>query len=288
YHININDDILQLLRDAAAYTEIALDNIAHREPITIPRLSQFVARVHELREIHVAPLVRLQEADDSGKRPVDPELLAIFMAEEMNLLLNADQIISHWQATPDDLEQLDPMIKELRNLTHGAAHAYLPPMADLGNRLQQIYQAVINKELEISDDLCATLNSAHLALLDMVDAVAAGQNLSAIPPAVEAALANYCGEPTLPVPELETETETETNDETTTASTNDEVKAEDIEVEPDSNLEPTHHLEQDITTADSTDESETEFVERPDTQAVMADEQEDVDAVAASEFSEPE
>src|SRR5690606_15845020 len=202
--------------------------------------------------------------------------------------LNADQIISHWQATPDDLEQLDPMIKELRNLTHGAAHAYLPPMADLGNRLQQIYQAVINRELEISDDLCATLNSAHLALLDMVDAVAAGQNLSAIPPAVEAALANYCGEPTLPVPELETETETETNDETTTASTNDEVKAEDIEVEPDSNLEPTHHLEQDITAAHSTDESEIEFVERPDTQAVMADEQEDVDAVAASEFSEPE
>src|SRR5690606_22517622 len=66
------------------------------------------------------------------------------------------------------------------------------------------------------------------------------------------------------------------------------VKAEDIEVEPDSNLEPTHHLEQDITAAHSTDESEIEFVERPDTQAVMADEQEDVDAVAASEFSEPE
>src|SRR5690606_10626275 len=127
YQVNINDDILQLLRDAVSYTHIALDNIQRNEPIEIPRLQQFFARVHELREIHAAPLARQQEVDANGKRPIVPELLAIFMAEEMNLLLNADQIIEHWRQTPDDLQQLNPLIAELRNLTHGAAHAYLPP-----------------------------------------------------------------------------------------------------------------------------------------------------------------
>jgi chemosensory pili system protein ChpA (sensor histidine kinase/response regulator) len=181
YHININEDILQLLRDAASYTHFALDSIDSKEPIEIPRLQQFLARVNELRELHVAPLVRQQEADVHGKRPVDPELLAIFMAEEMNLLLNADQIIASWQATPNDLQPLQPLLDELRNLTYGAAHAYLPPMAELGEKLQQVYRAVIAHQLTASEQICETLNRAHLALLDMVDAVAAGQNLDPIP-----------------------------------------------------------------------------------------------------------
>src|SRR5690606_14763423 len=136
YHININEDILQLLRDAASYTQIALDNIINRESVSIPRLQQFIARVHELRELHVAPLVRLQEADGEGKRPVDPQLLAIFVADEMNLLRSADQIIAQWQASPGGLQQLQPLANELRNLTCGAAHAYVPPMANLGEKLQ--------------------------------------------------------------------------------------------------------------------------------------------------------
>lgn len=208
YHVSINDDILQLLRDAASYTQIALNNIAEREPIGIPRLHQFVARVNELRELHVAPLVRQQEADDAGKRPVDPKLLAIFMAEEMNLLLNADQIIAHWQAYPTDVTPLEPLINELRNLTHGAAHAYLPPMANLGSKLQHIYQRILGGELTASEKLCETLNRAHLALLDMVDAVAAGQNLAQIPAEIEAELAAYTM-PETPVSEAAVEGPTE-------------------------------------------------------------------------------
>jgi len=196
YHVNINDDILQLLRDAVSYTQIALDNINAREEINIPRLQQFIARVHELRELHVAPLARQQEADLNGKRPVDPELLSIFMAEEMNLLLNADQIIASWQAQPDQLSLLRPLIDELRNLTSGAAHAYLPPMAGLGEKLQQVYQAIMAGHLQASDHLCSILNQAHATLLDMVDAVAAGQNLGPIPEAIEQSLSGLLSEAT--------------------------------------------------------------------------------------------
>src|SRR5690606_30740492 len=96
-----------------------------------------------------------------------------------------------WQASPDDLQQLQPLANELRNLTYGAAHAYLPPMANLGEKLQCIYQLVLAGELSVSDELCATLDKAHLALLDMVDAVAAGQNLAGAPAEIEAELAVY-------------------------------------------------------------------------------------------------
>ena len=188
YHVNINDDILQLLRDAVSYTQTALHQIEAGELVDIPRLHQFVARVNELREIHVAPLVSLQELDETGKRPVDPELLAIFMAEEMNLLLDADKIIAQWAADPSDAIQLIPVMDELGKLTKAAAHAYLPAMAELSEKLHSVYETVIAEQLACSPAVCNTLNAAHIALLDMVDAIAAGQNLNGIPEAVNDAL----------------------------------------------------------------------------------------------------
>ncbi len=193
YHVNINEDMLQLLRDAVDYIRAGLANIHMGETVAIPKLEQFVARVNELRELYVVPLVRQQEAAADGKRTVDPELLAIFMAEEMNLLLEADQTIEAWQRSPDDLDQLNPLIGELQNLTHGAAHAHLPPMARLGEKLQGVYQLIQQGSLQCSAELGADLNAAHLSLLDMVDAVAAGQNLQDIPLHVEASLDRQLG-----------------------------------------------------------------------------------------------
>ncbi|WP_049631426.1 Hpt domain-containing protein [Cellvibrio sp. pealriver] len=188
YHVNINDDILQLLRDAVSYTQTALHQIEAGQPVDIPRLHQFIARVHELRDIHIAPLVSLQELDESGKRPVDPELLAIFMAEEMNLLLDADKIIAEWAANPSDAVHLIPVMDELGKLTKAAAHAYLPAMAELSEKIHSVYEMIIADQLACSPSVCDTLNHAHVALLDMVDAIAAGQNLNGIPDAVNDAL----------------------------------------------------------------------------------------------------
>ena len=188
YHVVINDDILQLLRDAVSYTQAGLTQIEHGEPVEIPRLHQFTARVNELREIHVAPLVRQQELDENGKRAVDPELLSIFMAEEMNLLLDADKIIAQWQSAPAQTAVLKPVLDELRNLNRGAHHAYLPLMANLGEKLEQVYTGIIAQRLPYSDSLCRDLNSAHIALLDMVDAIAAGQNLVSAPESILQAL----------------------------------------------------------------------------------------------------
>ncbi|GGY82601.1 hypothetical protein GCM10011613_29300 [Cellvibrio zantedeschiae] len=194
YHVVINEDILQLLRDAVSYTETGLAQIENGEEVDIPRLQQFTARVAELREIHVAPLVRQQELDENGKRPVDPELLSIFMAEEMNLLLDADKIIAQWQSAPNDVAVLQPILDELRNLNRGAHHAYLPVMANLGEKLEQVYTHIIARRLACSDPLCRDINSAHIALLDMVDAIAAGQNLVNAPESILLALDDLIAE----------------------------------------------------------------------------------------------
>jgi chemosensory pili system protein ChpA (sensor histidine kinase/response regulator) len=188
YHVNIDEDVLQLLRDTVDYTQAALIQLSQGESVSIPRLHQFIARVNELRELHITPLVRQEEMAENGKRQVDPELLAVFMAEEMNLLLDADKIIAQWQSTPNNREILQPMVDELRRLTQAAAHAYLPPMAELGEKIRTIYDAAIAGHLVCTSSVCTSLNAAHSALLDMVDAIAAGQNLIGIPEGINEVL----------------------------------------------------------------------------------------------------
>lgn len=177
YQINIDDDILQLLRDAVSYTRVGLDQIERNESVSIVQLSQFCARVAELRELHIAPLVRHKDILKDGQLKIDPQLLEIFMAEEMNLLLDAEQLLDDCQHERIGVESLLPLKSELQTLQLGAEHANLPSMAELSNCLYQAYVAVDESRCECNEEHCVTLKEGHNQLLNMVDAVAAGQTL---------------------------------------------------------------------------------------------------------------
>lgn len=178
YQVNIDEDILQLFKDGAAYTHGALAKIRAGEIVSITKLNQFLARVAELRDLSVGPLIRQQE--ESRAQAVDPELLSIFMAEEMNLLLDADELIDRWRHQPTQLDKIDALNTELNTLAKGAEHANLPPMAAISHQLCAVYSAANDDLSTIGDDGFETLLAAHENLLDMVDAVAAGQNLRPI------------------------------------------------------------------------------------------------------------
>src|SRR5690606_8003801 len=72
--------------------------------------------------------------------------------------------------------------------TKAAAHAYLPAMAELSEKIHSVYEAIIADHLSCSEQVCYSLNQAHVALLDMVDAIAAGQNMNGIPDPINDAL----------------------------------------------------------------------------------------------------
>jgi chemosensory pili system protein ChpA (sensor histidine kinase/response regulator) len=190
YQVNIDHDILQLLKDGVEYTQAVLGQIEHQEPLEIPRLAQFLARVAELKERSVAPLIRQREAqEERAKQAVDPELLAIFMAEEMRLLLDVDDIISGWRTNAFDVAEAEPVIAELATLEKGSEHANLPPMAMLSRQLRQIYEAALRNQLVKNEDFYGVLLDSHAELLDMVDAVAVGQNLQPISAELQDSLA---------------------------------------------------------------------------------------------------
>lgn len=180
YQVDINIDILQLVKDGVANVRLVLAQIENGLEVEIPRLSQYLARIAELKEITVAPLIRQEEAKDSANSQIDPELLSIFMAEEMKLLLDADELIEQWRSSKIRTTELDPLVTELKTLSVGSEHANLPEMSELSDKLCKVYEALSADRLQIDNELYDCLLAGHSELLNMVDAVAVGQNIKPI------------------------------------------------------------------------------------------------------------
>ncbi|GAA6166931.1 hybrid sensor histidine kinase/response regulator [Sessilibacter corallicola] len=176
YYLSIDEDILFLIKDGVEYIEIVLDQIATNEALVIPRLDQFLARVTELREKFIGPILRQQDGSAQSK-PVDPELLSIFMAEEMNLLLDAEIYLAKWRENNLSDSELEAIFQELHLLYRGASRANYSEMALLSELLEKLYQAALDQKLVLNDRFFDVLGRGHEFLLDMIDSVAAGQNL---------------------------------------------------------------------------------------------------------------
>ncbi|MFT5082628.1 MAG: chemosensory pili system protein ChpA (sensor histidine kinase/response regulator) [Lentisphaeria bacterium] len=180
YQVAINDDVLQLIRDAVVYIRYGLDQIGSGKEVEIPKTEQFVARTEELRELAVGHLIRLRDAAKDGRHQVDPRMLSLVMAEEMALLLDADQLLNRWKVTGCHVAELDELLKELTVLEEGARQANLYAMEKLSALLKQLHESAIAQAQPPTPELFDVLHLGHEGLLDMVDAVAAGQN--ALPP----------------------------------------------------------------------------------------------------------
>lgn len=180
YQFLLDEDLLQLIKDGVDYINLVLGQIAEQQPLQIPRLDQYLARIHELRDRTIVPIIRQQDSEEGQVKPVDPELLSIFMAEEMNLLLDADILIDRWRDNQLSDQEISAILQEVQLLKKGASRANLPEMAQLSGLLEQLYNTVIAGHLPTDERLFTVLNHGHDALLDMVDAVAAGQNIPSL------------------------------------------------------------------------------------------------------------
>jgi len=178
FQVCVNEDILQLMRDSVSYSETVIGQIQNRQHVVIDQIDQFLARTAELRENSVGHLVRMKELEKDGEKPVDPRLLSIFMAEEMTLLLDADELVDRWCHDVTSEQRMPSLVSELKTLSEGAEQAKLPDMASLAMRLVDIYEILLNHLNFVDDKAHSHLRAGHDALLDMVDSVAAGQNVA--------------------------------------------------------------------------------------------------------------
>ncbi|WP_353375741.1 Hpt domain-containing protein [Microbulbifer sp. NBRC 101763] len=186
YQVPIDADIFELIGDGASYVRQVLGQIRAAELLQVEKSEQFVARVAELQERSVGHLIREREANEP--KAVDPQLLAVLMADGMRVLLDADQMLNQWRANPTDKTQVNEVAEELDVLQEAASRAQLPILAELAQLLLAVYRKVLAGKLEEEPALWASLEQGHNELLDLVDAVAAAQDLPEVSEAVEEAL----------------------------------------------------------------------------------------------------
>ncbi|WP_299597526.1 Hpt domain-containing protein [uncultured Microbulbifer sp.] len=186
YQVAIDSDIFELISDARRYVQAVLQQIYNSEPLHVARSEQFLARVAELQERAVGHLIREREANEP--KAVDPQLLAVIMADGMKVLLDADQMLNQWRQHPGDRSILLPVAEELDVLQQAAGQAQLPALQELSLLLLAVYRQVIDGHLEEEPALWAALEQGHNELLDLVDAVAASTDLPPVSEAVGEAL----------------------------------------------------------------------------------------------------
>lgn len=116
----------------------------------------------------------------------DPQLISNFLAQGMDILLDAESLLRRWQQHPGERQELSALLDELTTLGEGAHLAELHPMDELCEALLDLYGAVEESSLAVSERFFQEAEQAHEALINMLDQLAAGQEVSPAPARMKA------------------------------------------------------------------------------------------------------
>ncbi|WP_407297854.1 Hpt domain-containing protein [Stutzerimonas zhaodongensis] len=169
----------ELLHSAEQLLRRGLENL-EREPLApIDGADAFISQVHA---IHQARLAALGERGDNEQgEPRDPGMIALFLSEGMNILLDAEELLQSWREHPAERQELTALLEELTTLGLGAQMADLPQIDALCRVLLDLYAVVQDGRLAVSGRFFDDAEQAHEALVGMMDQVAAGLQVTGQP-----------------------------------------------------------------------------------------------------------
>ncbi len=182
--IALDLDEVELLLEADGLLRRGLRQL-HSEPLApIPGAEDLIQRAQALlaERLHAA-----NSAPDKALRTKrDPQLINNFLAQGMDILLDAESLLQRWQQHPGEGQELSALLDELTTLGEGAHLADLHPVDELCEALLDLYGAVEESSLAVSDEFFQQAQLAHEALIDMLDELAAGQHVRPQPERVAA------------------------------------------------------------------------------------------------------
>ncbi|WP_285960248.1 Hpt domain-containing protein [Pseudomonas tohonis] len=175
----------ELLRDAEHLFRAGLEQLETTPLVRIPGTAEFLERVQQLHldRLGAAEAARLGE---QGETVRDPQLISIFLAEGMDILLDAEDLLRRWREHPSERQELGALLEELNTLGRGAEMAELPQIEELCEALLDTYGAVEEGSLAVSERFFAEAERAHEALIGMMDQVAAALQVTPQPERVQA------------------------------------------------------------------------------------------------------
>ena len=204
--------VLPMAELAASLDQLAREFKAHQLPLDLDEVELlleaeglFRVGLRQLKHDPLAPIVgaqslikrteallaeRLQastDGADSGLRlKRDPQLINNFLAQGMDILLDAENLLQRWQQHPGERQELSALLDELTTLGEGAHLADLQAVDGLCEALLDLYGAVEESSLAVSERFFHEAQLAHEALINMLDELAAGQEITPQPERIRA------------------------------------------------------------------------------------------------------
>ncbi|WP_031595013.1 Hpt domain-containing protein [Pseudomonas savastanoi] len=182
--IDIGAPELALLRSAEPLLHSGLKQLDTTPLAAIAGAAQLIEAALALLNERLT--VVLRESDSGLRIKRNPTLLAGFLAEGMDIVLDAENLLRRWRQHPGERQELSALLDELTTLGHGAHLADLPQVDELCEALLDLYGAVEESSLAVSERFFDAAESAHEALINMLDQVAAGQDVEPRPECVRA------------------------------------------------------------------------------------------------------
>jgi len=182
--IALDLDEVELLLEGEGLLRRGLRQL-HSEPLaSIPGAADLIQRAQALMTERLQAV--LGTPDQGARTKRDPQLINNFLAQGMDILLDAENLLQRWQQHPGEGQELSALLDELTTLGEGAHLADLHPVDELCEALLDLYGAVEESSLAVSDAFFQEAQRAHEALIDMLDELAAGQEVHSQPERVQA------------------------------------------------------------------------------------------------------
>ncbi|MCE5987020.1 Hpt domain-containing protein [Pseudomonas sp. LM20] len=186
---------IEWLEAAHSLFHLGLAQLDSTPLAAIPGAAELIEQVGQAVDGRLASLH--DDPQHARRHKRDPQLIASFLAQAMDILLDAESLLSRWQEQPGQRDALDSLLDELTTLGHAAHLADLWQMDDVCEALLDLYGAVEEGSLPADARFFAQAQRAHEALLDMLDEVAAGQDIPPRPELVDS-LRNLLGQALAP------------------------------------------------------------------------------------------
>ncbi|MVF13641.1 response regulator [Ketobacter sp. MCCC 1A13808] len=167
-----DDNIKLMLGDFVQLIEQGLEDLMSHPAAPIIGSEEYLTRLNEMRE---DKLKHAHDIDSAESGKPDPQLVSVFLAEAMDLIMDAGDELRSWENDPVPGEKLDQLRQELRILARSATAAQLNEVVGLSMTLEELYEAASNGMVTPDDSFFRAAHDAHEELVTMMDFIAAGQ-----------------------------------------------------------------------------------------------------------------
>jgi len=170
YQLPNSPALTDVLHDAAELIRGQLTLDALRSLEMIPGADDVIQRISDIEQNQLAHLSDTESAGPS------PDVLARFLSSGMDSLIRADELLQVWR-DEDNVDVLDQLTDDLSGVASAATEASLPAVAELAAALDRFYQRARAADAHPEESLVGFATEAHEELLNMMDYLAAGQDL---------------------------------------------------------------------------------------------------------------